>query len=121
MKIKDLSGEALNYAVCVAEGNGGKLSTEGFVYYLHEGSEFLIFPDYLSWADGGPIIERKCITITAYGEASDSPKNPDYWEACIHARDETIVMTGSSPLEAAMRCYVAYKFGDEVEIPEELR
>ena len=29
MKTKDLSGEALNYAVCVAENNGGKLSTEG--------------------------------------------------------------------------------------------
>jgi hypothetical protein len=27
---------------------------------------------------------------------------------------------GSSPLEAAMRCYVASKLGDEVDIPDEL-
>jgi hypothetical protein len=28
--------------------------------------------------------------------------------------------TGSTPLIAAMRCYVASKLGDEVEIPKEL-
>ena len=28
--------------------------------------------------------------------------------------------SGSTPLIAAMRCYVASKLGDEVEVPEEL-
>ena len=28
---------------------------------------------------------------------------------------------GPTPLIAAMRCYVAYKLGDEIEVPEELQ
>jgi hypothetical protein len=28
---------------------------------------------------------------------------------------------GNTPLIAAMRCYVASKMGDEIEIPEELK
>ena len=31
---------------------------------------------------------------------------------------ELTQIVGSSPLEAAMRCFVAYMLGDEIEIPE---
>jgi hypothetical protein len=31
-----------------------------------------------------------------------------------------VTMLGPTPLIAAMRCYVASKLGDEVDIPEEL-
>lgn len=33
---------------------------------------------------------------------------------------KTSELTGPTPLIAAMRCYVASKLGEEVEIPEEL-
>lgn len=33
---------------------------------------------------------------------------------------KTSELTGPAPLIAAMRCYVASKLGEEVEIPEEL-
>ena len=63
-----------------------------------------------NWAQGGPIIEREKITVEYTGD-------PDTWCACIMADQEVY---GDTPLIAAMRCYVASKLGDEVEIPEEL-
>jgi hypothetical protein len=32
-----------------------------------------------------------------------------------------ILLDGPTPLIAAMRCYVASKMGDEIELPEELK
>jgi hypothetical protein len=34
--------------------------------------------------------------------------------------DQTINAYGPTPLIAAMRCYVASKMGDDIELPEEL-
>ena len=33
---------------------------------------------------------------------------------------KTAALTGPTPLIAAMRCYVASKLGDEVNVPEDL-
>ena len=56
----------------------------------------------------GPIIEREGLGILTAGTA--------YFE-----RDGgTFYFYGPTPLIAAMRCYVASKLGDEIEIPEEL-
>jgi hypothetical protein len=33
----------------------------------------------------------------------------------------TLFFSGPTPLIAAMRCYVASKMGDEIELPEELK
>jgi hypothetical protein len=70
-----------------------------------------------NWMQGGPIIEREGITTICWN------KNPDQW----HARrwleldgPASTVFKASTPLIAAMRCYVASKLGDDVEIPEEL-
>ena len=64
------------------------------------------------WGQGGPIIERERITI-------DSRQHGVLWIAY----SKSIVDQGSegeTPLIAAMRCYVASKLGEDVEIPEEL-
>jgi hypothetical protein len=73
-----------------------------------------------NWLQGGPIIEREKIGImrienrqahqqwTAGEHDSDYPNR--FWE----------VVCGPTPLIAAMRCYVASKLGDTIEIPEEL-
>ena len=65
-----------------------------------------------NWAQGGPIIEREGITLRCYTDA--------LWDASIGRRLD-YVANGPTPLIAAMRCYVASKLGDEVEIPEELK
>ncbi len=73
-----------------------------------------------NWAQGGPIIERECIAFASYDAASSVPKNPEYWEATLYCEDGFTLQRGLTPLIAAMRCFVASKLGDEVEIPEEL-
>ena len=115
VKTEDLVGKTLNYAVCIADGHDARLNFAGFTYYAQEHNGILKHPNYLSWLDGGPIIERDCIRLIPYKE-SEGLRDPDYWEACIMG--QTRVMIGSSPLEAAMRCFVAYMLGDEIEITE---
>lgn len=62
------------------------------------------------WAQGGPIIDREEIRLTPplAGET-------DWLAACGNPD-----FAGSTPLVAAMRCYVASRLGDEVEIPDNL-
>jgi len=62
-----------------------------------------------SWAQSGPIIERNWIDLHCV--------NDSLWEAEINANDYHNRKNGPTPLIAAMRCYVASKLGDEVEIP----
>ena len=59
---------------------------------------------------GGPIIEREEISIVRVSSA--------LWDA--HMSNVNFFESGATPLIAAMRCYVASKLGDEVEVPEEL-
>lgn len=66
------------------------------------------------WAQGGPIVEREKIGI----ECDDQ----GVWFASYDLSAETAWgATAPTPLIAAMRCYVASKLGDEVEIPEGLK
>ena len=63
------------------------------------------------WQQGGPIIERELIETTRGGAYAEH-----FWKATRNS----ITAYGPTPLIAAMRCYVASKLGDEVEIPENL-
>lgn len=72
-----------------------------------------------SWEQGGPIIEREKINLHFCCDLRDI--NGKY----IHASINTNLYHGyckrhDTPLIAAMRCYVASKMGEEIEIPEEL-
>lgn len=67
------------------------------------------------WSQGGPIIEQEAIGIGCLGK-STLFRNP--WLAA-RSEDNTDY-GGPTPLIAAMRCFVASKLGDEIEIPEEL-
>lgn len=73
-----------------------------------------------NWAQGGPIIEREKIRV--------SPNMGKTWSAQIrHETDHPLVAhkvldgwtnkSGPTPLIAAMRCYVASKMGNEVDVP----
>jgi len=67
------------------------------------------------WLTGGPIIEREKIAV-------DILAFNDQWTACKKqpAFTPACRMSGPTPLIAAMRCFVASKLGDEVEVPDEL-
>lgn len=80
-----------------------------------------------SWAQGGPIIEQEKLGVWWAPHIVDDEGNEfgGHWFAETGCTDENpnrtyYCYTGPTPLIAAMRCYVASKLGDEVEIPEEL-
>lgn len=68
-----------------------------------------------SWSQAGPIIEREGINVFI-----DDAESTWHWGAGIYLKEKYYGF-GDTPLVAAMRCYVASKLGDEVEVPEELK
>ncbi len=119
MKTSELKDLALDWAVTAIENPDAlKYGVEDWRsrrrHDVKDG-EFL-FRWSSSWAQGGPIIEREVISLI-------HPKY-DCWTAHVydkHIDDESYTLDGPTPLIAAMRCYVASKLGDEVDVPEELR
>ena len=97
MKINELIGAALDWAVALCEV--GPIDIKD-----------IDDPHFYStdWAEGGPIIEREKITTEWTGED---------WMGYIRHDEEFF---GPTPLIAAMRCYVASKLGDDVTLPPEL-
>ena len=95
MKIKtqDLTHAALDWAVSAA----------------NEDSD--IYPYSTSWQEGGPIIEREGIRLHR--------SHTGAWWAGSEAAPQRPI-EGPTALIAAMRCFVASKLGDEVDIPDEL-
>lgn len=78
------------------------------------------------WGQGGPIIEREGIAIAKIGECWSAYMSgaqggyfsgADMIQVCAAHRYSrgSAGMPGSTPLIAAMRAYVASKFGDEVD------
>ena len=72
------------------------------------------------WAHAGPIIAENRISILARSINGES----DWWASADpydgDNEDDRIGYEASDPLTAAMRCFVASKLGDEVDIPAEL-
>ena len=118
-KTSDLMGEALNWAVGMAHEwkryDSPFRQPDGQIMWtlmVDDGGkqmqDFATFEPSTDWAQGGPIIERHIFRL------EDDPELG--WLAEIG----TARCRGNTALVAAMRCYVASKLGDEVEIPEEL-
>jgi hypothetical protein len=118
MKIKtsELTGPALDWAVAKCDG----------VYFenLREFEDYAL--NYCTdWEHGGPIIEREGLGVTQYNNIPNRPENRwqcvKYYGGMRLGNYRPLMAYGPTPLIAAMRCYVASKLGDEVEIPEELK
>ena len=116
MKTSELKDVALDWAVAKCEYPS---LVWGETIGLHNSSHQIVIPEMTvpdcyyhpstEWAQGGPIIEREKISLEWTGEN---------WMAYIKHDEEYF---GPTPLIAAMRCYVASKLGDEIEVPEELK
>jgi hypothetical protein len=117
IKTSELTGAAFNWAVAKCEGvpNIHIVKKPGKVCIYGEiaGVDFPYQPS-TDWSQGGPIIERECITLV-------NADGDDVWSAYPIA-DNPVAhrKSGPTPLIAAMRCYVASKFGDSIEIPDQL-
>jgi Protein of unknown function (DUF2591) len=121
MKIKtsELTGPALDWAALnAAHPNMHPVpSTFRHVHYCGKHNYST------DWAQGGPIIEREKIKT--------APNLNGTWLGQIrHTTSHPLVAHpvlagwtnkhGPTPLIAAMRCFVASKLGDVVEVPDEL-
>ena len=128
MKVSDLTGAALDYWVARADGFlGGTVSEavdafngerEPIVFTTSNGTlrvakeESVV--DWLpstDWSQGGPIMQRALISVL-HGPVDD-PNGVDYWTGFIRPSDDE-GFDGETPLVAAMRAFIASKFGNEV-------
>jgi hypothetical protein len=108
METAKLTGAALDWAVAECED-----------VYCFDGT----YIPSTNWAQGGPIIEREGITLSRNEQKSFVGQQPwvSYFiEHLFMDEYEHEYQYGTTPLIAAMRCYVASKLGDTVEIPAEL-
>lgn len=104
-----LTGPALDWAVAKCEG--GWISDVASFTPHHSLGRMCFSTD---WSQGGPIIAREKI---------DTEHWKGVWAANMYSEvtsQHTAQSTGTTPLIAAMRCYVASKLGDSVEVPAEL-
>ena len=110
INVNELSGPALDWAVAKCE-KIEDFNDDNRPYLKH----CTIYEEYSpssNWAQGGPIIEKKQISIN---------KLPLHCVADIRDRYTTILsMYGPTPLIVAMRCYVASELGNKIEIPNNL-
>lgn len=127
MKVAELEGALLDYWVGRANGWTCNANAQHKILCIdvwrdHDGKiAFIPAQSYrpsTDWAHGGPNIERHNITLL-----DPNYCNSGQWEAYMGAfpdvRDDRVVGmvaagAGPTPLIAAMRAYVASKFGDEV-------
>ena len=120
MKTAELFGAALDWAVATAEGYK-KWDGECFTEYSdgYPGAFYIVdWRPSIDWSKAGPIIEREEISISR--EFSSGRVEWAAWTPAPFRDDAEAFGYGTTPLEAAMRCYVASKLGDEVEVPDEL-
>lgn len=125
IKTGELTGAALDWAVTTIvcpdalrygvqdwrEQRRGAVKYGEFLYRWHQ-----------SWAQSGPIIEREQIDVFCRPTGSKYSEEPDWASAKYLSPAETaaFLQSGATPLIAAMRCYVASKLGDEIDVPDEL-
>ena len=131
MKTSELTGKALEWAVAKCEGRLGSdrvyisntctiaegklpegvITAPESVYDIDVGC----LRYSTDWAQGGPIIEREKLHLSEF----EGHWTAD-WYAPKDSKKDGASLGGSTPLIAAMRCYVASKLGYDVEIPKEL-
>jgi hypothetical protein len=113
MKVSDLEGALLDYWVAKAAGlHPIPNEPRGFFYWIDDGAACSGWwsPSTI-WSQGGPLIEREQITIIDCAIK---------WVAMVRQTWgwdgpwSKFEAAGPTPLVAAMRAYVASKYGEEV-------
>lgn len=140
MKVKtsELIGPALDWAVAKAKGTRVQIAEQRnygqrpFIprkwvqYWSEEAFDYVTFDPSADWEQGGSIIEREGIALwlSTTPEAGKWAAADNKWMELDPESDEFLngpdPWHGPTPLVAAMRCFVASKLGDEVDVPEEL-
>lgn len=103
MLVQDLEGPALDYCVALAANVPVTLGRrDGKVVVYASAKEGRVYSPSSDWAQGGPLLHMagigiyECSKIRWNAQATSLP---------------AITFSGRTPLNAAMRCFVAIKFG----------
>lgn len=115
--IKDL---ALNYAIAKTTGYLD-LNTPS---RLKEDQALMWFivnnPNYTkNFQLTGDIQTQEGIGVNKYSELTKKDKD-NAWFSSVNKNFTEYLAEGSTPQEAILRCYLLYKVGEEIEIPEAL-
>lgn len=113
IKSEDPTGAALVYAMRVADGRKPIVREEIISTAMREA--YANGPD---WDEAGRIIEREDFEI--FEKGSDGTWSAGIYKMGPIKRTCTAYESGPTLLIAAMRCFVASKLGDDVEIPASL-
>jgi hypothetical protein len=121
MKVADMTGALLDYWVGKAEGLTVRLSAASDTAILSRTTggplPRVYFDSYAPstrWNEGGPIFERERIEVSPAERYSRTKAG---WQASLLIGEqdkEALYADGPTPLIAAMRCFVASRFGMEV-------
>jgi hypothetical protein len=114
-KTADLEGALLDRAVGMAEGYEIDAKWGCNMTIRESGGAPSDWSPSTDWLQGGPIIERHDISVIKEEWRADRWFAAINVEFGVHERADHR-MNGPTPLIAAMRAYVASKFGDEIDL-----
>lgn len=121
IRVEDALGLALNWLVSKAEGYQA-VYTNGSISPVFKQCEAVVSLDTLEYSTNPsqayPIIVREKIGTAFSGGQWVGFYMKDELDECDW--DFKLSMYGPTPLVAAMRCFVASKLGDEIDMPKEL-
>lgn len=126
VRVSNLAGEALGWAVGKAEGLDLQLAPPGYngvpwrVFVRYQGQAIEHTKRYNPWEDwalGGPIIDRLRVDLSSPPVIDTN--NEIGWQARPDD-GRTFWHSGGTALIAACRSVVAAKLGDTVQVPKEL-
>lgn len=124
VKVNKLSGAVLDWAVAKCEGATDEWHTDNPFFWcgvpcVRENGHDVNYTPSTNCTQSWPIIERE---MREHGfdlwSGAHVPTGQFAATYCRGAPDSYVY--GPTPLIAAMRCYVASKLGDVVEVPDEL-
>lgn len=125
IKVSEATGAALDWLVAKCEGyvrRGAVKLYAGRIVVPDSSGAGQVFAPSTNPAQAWPIIEREINNLFKNNKLD--PSNPDVWTAVKHvpnAYSTTLLhRDGPTSLIAAMRCYVASKLGETVEVPDEV-
>lgn len=131
MQITELRSHALNWAVATAEGytkdnymRNANIVTDvnGKVVGIQvpKNYNYIFYSPATNWEQGGAIIQHNEINLAKVGRSLEDAiaPHPECWAAHI---DGSYVQYGNTPLIAAMRCFVRYKWNStNIDLPKVL-
>jgi hypothetical protein len=121
VKTADMTTRQMNWAVAICLGfTEFDFWHTGAVTTRYENGVTVHHAYCDNWAQGGPIIDQ----MKSYCQEKNEETGECYCSTLSVAEDwhnHPVAGLGSTPLIAAMRCFLASRLGDEIGMPKELQ